>query len=273
MSTKTGWCSKESSARRPTSSPSSAMPHQRRESNWCRCRECHPWPATSTLTPGPERGEHPAMTLSFLYLAFCRALQLIGLVGRSDTDLAVEIVMLRHEVAVLRRQVHRPALKPADRAVLAGLSRLLPRRRLGHLCVQPMSIPTNPYTQSGVFVQGRGVGAGGVTLGGCGAVGFTSCQGLWGSGDWRSDGWAGGSLKRRERRWAFRGSALVVRLLVSSGESLLGTPLGGAFRWAWLVLISFLVWTGVCFGVWLFPAAPRRVWRRLGWPGGVWTRR
>src|SRR5579875_797246 len=140
MSTKTGWCSKESSARRPTSSPSSAMPHQRRESNWCRCRECHPWPATSTLTPGPERGEHPAMTLSFLYLAFCRALQLIRLVGRSDTDLAVEIVMLRHEVAVLRRQVHRPALKPADRAVLAGLSRLLHRRRLGGFFVQPTTL-------------------------------------------------------------------------------------------------------------------------------------
>ena len=71
----------------------------------CRCRECHLWPATSTLTPGPDRCEHPAITLSFLYLALCRALQLIRLVGRSDTDLAVEIVMLRHEVAVLRRQV------------------------------------------------------------------------------------------------------------------------------------------------------------------------
>jgi len=66
-----------------------------------------------------------------LYLAFCRALQLIRLVGRSDTDLAVEIVMLRHEVAVLRRQVHRPALEPADRAVLSGLARLLPRWRWG----------------------------------------------------------------------------------------------------------------------------------------------
>jgi len=103
----------------------------------CRCRECHPWPATSTLTPGPERGEHPAMTLSYLYLAFCRALQLIRLVGRSDTDLAVEIVMLRHEVAVLRRQVHRPALEPADRAVLSGLARQLPRRRLGGFFVRP----------------------------------------------------------------------------------------------------------------------------------------
>jgi hypothetical protein len=60
--------------------------------------------------------------------AFCRVLGLIRLIDRSDTDLAIELVMLRHEVAVLRRQVHRPALEPADRAVLAGLARLLPRQ-------------------------------------------------------------------------------------------------------------------------------------------------
>ena len=101
-----------------------------------RCRERHPWPATSTLTPGLRRGEHPAVTLSFLYRAFCRVLQLIRLICRSDTDLAIEVVMLRHEVAVLRRQVHRPALEPTDRAVLAGLVRLLPRQRLGRFCVQ-----------------------------------------------------------------------------------------------------------------------------------------
>jgi putative transposase len=78
--------------------------------------------------------------LSFLYRAFCRVLQLIRLIGRSDTDLAIEVVMLRHEVAVLRRQVHRPALEPADRAVLAGLARLLPRRRLGRFFVRPETL-------------------------------------------------------------------------------------------------------------------------------------
>ena len=100
----------------------------------------HPWPTTSTLTPGLGRGEHPAVTLSFLYRAFCRVLQRIRLAGRSDTDLAVEVVILRHEVAVLRRQVHRPAVEPADRAVLAGLARLLSRQRLRHLFVQPSTL-------------------------------------------------------------------------------------------------------------------------------------
>jgi putative transposase len=92
------------------------------------------------LTADAERGEHPAVTLSFLYRAFCRVLQLIRLVFRRDTDLAIEVVILRHEVAVLRRQVHRPALEPADRALLARLARLLTRQRLEHLFVQPATL-------------------------------------------------------------------------------------------------------------------------------------
>ncbi|MDA8309639.1 MAG: helix-turn-helix domain-containing protein [Actinomycetota bacterium] len=78
------------------------------------------------------------MTLSFLYRASCRVRQLTRLVGRGDADLAIEVVMLRHEVAVIGRQVQRTALEPADRAVLAGLARLLPRRRLGRFFVQPV---------------------------------------------------------------------------------------------------------------------------------------
>jgi hypothetical protein len=49
--------------------------------------------------------EHPAVTLSFLYRAFCRVLQLIRLICRGNGELAVEVVTLRHEVAVLRRQI------------------------------------------------------------------------------------------------------------------------------------------------------------------------
>jgi hypothetical protein len=63
------------------------------------------------------------------------------LFGRRNSDeLTVEVVMLRHEVAVLRRQVVRPALRPPDRALLAGLSRLLNRRRRGRFPVQPETL-------------------------------------------------------------------------------------------------------------------------------------
>lgn len=52
------------------------------------------------------------MALSFLYLAFVRMLQLVRLSRSEHQDLAIEIVILRHEVAVLRRQMARPALRP-----------------------------------------------------------------------------------------------------------------------------------------------------------------
>jgi hypothetical protein len=77
------------------------------------------------------------MALLFLYLAFVRVLQLVRLSSGSGTDLAIEFVMLRHEMSVLRRQVHRPALRPADRESLTGLWRLLPQVRRGRFFVQP----------------------------------------------------------------------------------------------------------------------------------------
>ena len=57
------------------------------------------------------------MALSFFYLAFVNVLALLRLRRRDTTDLAIEVLTLRHEVAVLRRQVARPALQPADRAL------------------------------------------------------------------------------------------------------------------------------------------------------------
>ena len=77
------------------------------------------------------------MALRLLYLLLLRVSRLIRLSRLDGEDLVVEVVMLRREVAVLRRQVSRPALQPADRAVLAGLVRLLPRRRLRRFYVQP----------------------------------------------------------------------------------------------------------------------------------------
>jgi len=80
------------------------------------------------------------VALSFFYLAFVRLLQLLRCFRRGNEELATELIMLRHEVAVLRRQVVRPALRSSDRALLAGLSRVLGRQRLGRFFVQPETL-------------------------------------------------------------------------------------------------------------------------------------
>jgi hypothetical protein len=66
------------------------------------------------------------MILSFGYLILRQVLQLIVLVARGERANAVEVLVLQHQVAVLHGQVRRLDLEPVDRAVLAGLSRLLP---------------------------------------------------------------------------------------------------------------------------------------------------
>jgi hypothetical protein len=66
-----------------------------------------------------RESENGSVALSFLYLAFVHTLQLFRFTKTNNTDLAIEVVMLRHGVAVLRRQVARRALGPPDRAVLA----------------------------------------------------------------------------------------------------------------------------------------------------------
>ena len=64
---------------------------------------------------------------SVLYLAFVPLLQLLRLLGCDGDELAIEVVMLRHEVAVLHRKVA-PSGWPSDRALFAGLGRLLGHR-------------------------------------------------------------------------------------------------------------------------------------------------
>jgi hypothetical protein len=60
------------------------------------------------------------------YLTLCRSVQLLALLARGDAAKDLEILVLRQQLAVLRRQVPRPKLEPADRALLAAISRALP---------------------------------------------------------------------------------------------------------------------------------------------------
>ena len=77
------------------------------------------------------------MSLRFLYLIMIGVFRCLLLLSRSQASKNAEILVLRHEVTVLRRQVARPRPDWADRAVLAALARLLPDVLRGHRLVTP----------------------------------------------------------------------------------------------------------------------------------------
>jgi hypothetical protein len=77
---------------------------------------------------------------SFCYVVLGRLLQLAALRFRSEEFKELEIVVLRHELAVLRRQAGRPELRPADRVFLAAVSRLLPRSSWRSFVVTPTTL-------------------------------------------------------------------------------------------------------------------------------------
>ena len=77
------------------------------------------------------------MSLRLLYLMFVRVCSWLVLLSRSSASKDAELLVLRHEFAVLRRANPRPRLDWADRAVLATLIRLLPARLRAHRLVTP----------------------------------------------------------------------------------------------------------------------------------------
>ena len=80
------------------------------------------------------------MALQLIYLVFSKLLSWMVLRTRSDTTKEIEILVLRHQLAVLQRRTPRPRISWPDRALIAALTRLLPtRRRLG-LLVTPATI-------------------------------------------------------------------------------------------------------------------------------------
>ena len=80
------------------------------------------------------------MSLRLLYLIFLQLLNLLLLLGRSSASKDVELLVLRHEVAVLRRANPKPRLDWADRAVFAALVRAIPKMLRVHRLVTPSTI-------------------------------------------------------------------------------------------------------------------------------------
>jgi len=108
--------------------------------------------------------------ISCVYWLFRHLIGLAVLRCRSEAANEVEILVLRHELAVLRRQVTRPSCRPADRVFLAALVRMLPRKRWGSVFVQPETVRrwdrsliarrwTYPHRRLGRPATGAGVRA------------------------------------------------------------------------------------------------------------------
>ncbi|GIJ78799.1 hypothetical protein SAMN05443287_11662 [Micromonospora phaseoli] len=77
------------------------------------------------------------MILSLDYLILRQVLQLFILMARDDRANAVAVLVLRHQVAVLRRQVHRLDLEPPDPVVLAGFCRIAAAGAVGAVLRHP----------------------------------------------------------------------------------------------------------------------------------------
>jgi putative transposase len=77
---------------------------------------------------------------SFVHLGRCRLFQLMVLLCRSERSKELEILVLRHELAILRRQPRRAPVRPVDRALLAALARALPPSAWTGSSVRPATL-------------------------------------------------------------------------------------------------------------------------------------
>jgi putative transposase len=80
------------------------------------------------------------LSLSLVYVVVCRLFELVVLLGRRERSKELEILVLRHELSILRRHAGRPRFEPRDRLLLAALSRMLPRRSWQAFLVRPETL-------------------------------------------------------------------------------------------------------------------------------------
>jgi putative transposase len=86
------------------------------------------------------RDAEASVLFSFCYMALRQALQLLVLRIRSNDFKELEILLLRHELAILRRRTSRPIIRPIDRLFLSAASRLLPRHLWHTFVVTPATL-------------------------------------------------------------------------------------------------------------------------------------
>jgi hypothetical protein len=106
----------------------------------CGCQEVGSQPPSCDFAEAGSDADDRWMALRLLSLILCQLLGWLGLLARRSATKNAELLVLRPEVAVLRRQVTRPRMDWADRAVLAGLSRMLPRSVWRGRFVQPSTL-------------------------------------------------------------------------------------------------------------------------------------
>jgi hypothetical protein len=97
-----------------------------------------------------RRASSLLVSLRLIFLVFCRITGWLALLTRTSAAKDVEILVLRHENAVLRRQNPKPRLDWADRAVLAALIKLLPRA----LTALPLPKTPSALVRAGVWGVG-----------------------------------------------------------------------------------------------------------------------